>query len=149
MSIRSVGYSVDEDFLLCQMYLDISQDPITGVYQSSDQFWSRVVDTYNNAKVFNWEIRNKKSLQHRFANIEKAVKKLNGCVRQVEMLRPSGASEQDIVSIYFVVTYILFVYIYLLFSLSFFKHCSLHKQKFYLCKIQTSKKDLNLIMCGL
>ncbi|XP_009619592.1 glutathione S-transferase T3-like [Nicotiana tomentosiformis] len=98
MSIRSVGHSVDEDLLLCQMYLDISQDLITGVYQFRDQFWSRVVDAYNNAKVFNWEIRNKKSLQHRFANIEKAVKKLNRCVRQVEMLRPSGASEQDILT---------------------------------------------------
>lgn len=31
-------------------------------------------------------------------NIEKAVRKLNGCVRQVEMLRPSGASEQDILT---------------------------------------------------
>ncbi|XP_009603854.3 uncharacterized protein LOC107766721 [Nicotiana tabacum] len=30
--------------------------------------------------------------------IEKAVRKLNGCVRQVENLRPSGAFEQDILT---------------------------------------------------
>ncbi|XP_059311010.1 uncharacterized protein LOC132062454 [Lycium ferocissimum] len=34
MSTRSTGYSTNEDMLLCQVYLDVSQDPITGVHQS-------------------------------------------------------------------------------------------------------------------
>ena len=36
MSIRSSGYTQDEDKLLCQVYMEISQDPIKGVYQSAD-----------------------------------------------------------------------------------------------------------------
>ncbi|XP_019238013.1 PREDICTED: uncharacterized protein LOC109218137 [Nicotiana attenuata] len=96
MSIRSAGYSVNEDILLCRMHLDVSQDPITGVNQSRDQFCGRVVDAYNNTKEDFWESHTKKSLQHRMQMIEKAIRKLNGCVRQVENLHPSGASEQYI-----------------------------------------------------
>lgn len=31
--------------------MEISQDPITGVYQTSDQFWSRVADAYEAGKM--------------------------------------------------------------------------------------------------
>lgn len=43
---RSLGYSPEEDKILCQVYIEISQDPIVGAYQSSDRFWDRVVDAY-------------------------------------------------------------------------------------------------------
>ncbi|KAK6780801.1 hypothetical protein RDI58_022985 [Solanum bulbocastanum] len=39
---RSSEYSLNEDKLLCQIYVDISQDPITGICQSYDQFWVRI-----------------------------------------------------------------------------------------------------------
>ena len=99
MSIRSSSYTVTEDVLLCQVYLDISQDPITGRYQSQDQFWSRVEEAYNNNKQENWAPRYKRSVQSRMTIITSEVKKLNGCVRQIESMNPSGASNQDIVSI--------------------------------------------------
>ena len=38
MSFRASGYSVEEDILLCQLYIEISQDPISGVHQTSDCF---------------------------------------------------------------------------------------------------------------
>ncbi|XP_019262505.1 PREDICTED: glutathione S-transferase T3-like [Nicotiana attenuata] len=98
MSGRPAGYTANEDKLLCQVYLDVSQDPVTGIYQSKDNFWNRVVAAYNRGKEENWVERNQRSVQCRLQTIEKAVRKLNGCVRQVENLHPSGASEKDIIA---------------------------------------------------
>ncbi|KAG5625128.1 hypothetical protein H5410_010346 [Solanum commersonii] len=64
---RSSGYSLNEDKLLCQIYVDISQDLITGICQSYDQFWVRIEQSYNNLKEESWIYRNKKSLQCRIA----------------------------------------------------------------------------------
>ena len=99
MSIRSSGYTQDEDKLLCQVYIEISQDPIKGVYQSADQFWSRVEEAYHNGKIETWSDRSKRSIQARVQTIEKAARKLHACIRQCENRRPSGASNKDIVSI--------------------------------------------------
>ena len=98
MSSRGTAYLPTEDQLLCQIYIDISQDPITGRNQSGKRFWSRVEETYNESKQASWEQRTLRSLQSRMQTIEKATRKLNGCIRQVELYNPSGASEQDIVS---------------------------------------------------
>ncbi|KAK6794026.1 hypothetical protein RDI58_007479 [Solanum bulbocastanum] len=144
---RSSGYSLNEDKLLCQIYVDISQDPITGICQSYDQFWVRIEQSYNNLKEESWIYRNKKSLQCRIALIEKAVRKLSACIRQIENLHPSGASDIDIVSDYFLTTYNVFLYIYLHNFDSYF--CRLIKQKYYLCKNQLIKKVLSLIMYGI
>ena len=100
MSIRSSRYTITEDVLLCQVYLDISQNPIMGRYQSLDRFWTRVEEKYNETKNQQWEYRNKRSVQSRMQNIITEVKKLNGCLKQIENLNPSGASDEDIVSIY-------------------------------------------------
>ena len=99
MSIRSSGYSYAEDVLLCQVYMEISQDPIVGVFQTSNSFWSRVEEKFNAAKDATWEERTKRSLQCRYQTIEKAVRKLTGCIRQIENMHPNGASNTDIVSI--------------------------------------------------
>ncbi|XP_021598874.1 glutathione S-transferase T3-like [Manihot esculenta] len=98
MTSRSAGYSTNEDVLLCGVYLDVSQDPIVGKQQSSQRFWSRVAEAYELAKNECWESRNPRSLQCRLQVIEKAIRKLNGCYRQVENLHPSGASEQDLLN---------------------------------------------------
>ena len=98
MSSRSSGYSPAEDVMLCQIYMDISQDPIVGVNQSATRFWSRVEETYNANKQETWEHRSRRSLQARVQTIEKATQKLHGCIRQIENLNPSGALDQDIAS---------------------------------------------------
>ena len=54
----------------------------------------------NKAKKELWEYRNKRSVQARIQTIEKATRKLNACLKQFENMIPSGASYQDIVSIY-------------------------------------------------
>ncbi|KAG2309043.1 hypothetical protein Bca52824_028791 [Brassica carinata] len=96
MPLRSAGYTQEEDKFLCQVYMEISQDPITGVYQTSDQFWSRVADAYEAGKNASWNERTKKSIHCRIQTIEKATKKLHACLKQCENRRPSGASNNDI-----------------------------------------------------
>ena len=46
-----------------------------------------------------WEEHSKRSVQARIQAIKKAVRKLNGCIKQVENMHPSRASSEDIVSI--------------------------------------------------
>ncbi|XP_020262906.1 glutathione S-transferase T3-like [Asparagus officinalis] len=96
MSVRSTGYTVTEDVLLCQVFLDISQDPIIGRNQSRDAFWSRVEDKYNELRDQHFEMRTSRSIRSRMEIISNEVRKLNACLRQVENLNPSGASDEDI-----------------------------------------------------
>ncbi|KAK6131080.1 hypothetical protein DH2020_035175 [Rehmannia glutinosa] len=96
---RSASYDRNEDIHLCHVYLDISQNPIIGINQSKDQFWSRVAESYNSTKPYTIvQERNKRSLQCRMQVILHAVSKFRGCVRQIEILNPGGASEQDILN---------------------------------------------------
>ncbi|KAK3221939.1 hypothetical protein Dsin_008964 [Dipteronia sinensis] len=64
-----------------------------------DMFWARVENDYNNNKPdFITELCNKRSLQCRMQTILSAIGKFRGCLRQIETLKPSGASEADIVN---------------------------------------------------
>ena len=65
MSVRSSGYTITEDVLLCQVFLDISQDPIIGRNQSRDAFWSRVEDIYNELRDQHFEVRTSRSISSR------------------------------------------------------------------------------------
>ncbi|KAK3188211.1 hypothetical protein Dsin_027772 [Dipteronia sinensis] len=92
---RTSSYTHAKDTHLCHIYLDVSQNPIIGIYQSKDMFWARVENDYNNNKPdFITELRNKRSLQCRMQTILTAIGKFRGCLRQIE--KPSGASEADI-----------------------------------------------------
>ncbi|KAL5553590.1 hypothetical protein UlMin_040991 [Ulmus minor] len=95
---RSSSYTNEEDLHICHVYLDISQNPIVGINQSKDQFWARIEYDYNNpqSEFTITQSRPKRSLQCRMQVILTAVGKLRGCIRQIENLNPSGASEQDI-----------------------------------------------------
>ncbi|KAK6164230.1 hypothetical protein DH2020_001094 [Rehmannia glutinosa] len=96
---RSASYNRNEDIHLCLVYLDISQNPIIGINQSKDQFWSRVEESYNSTKPYTIvQERSKRSLQCRMQVILQVVSKFRGCVRQIENLNPSGALEQDILT---------------------------------------------------
>ncbi|XP_073057026.1 uncharacterized protein [Primulina eburnea] len=69
-SARSASYSYQEDMHLCHVYLDISQDPIKGINQSRNQFWTRVEESYNNSRTSDMtEVRNKRSVQSRMQMI--------------------------------------------------------------------------------
>ena len=95
-TIRSGSYSIEEDTHLCHVYLDVSQNPVIGINQSRDRFWTRVQVEYE--KYFHSQPRPKRSLQARMTSILAAVSKLKGFVNQIQNKNPSGASEQKIVS---------------------------------------------------
>ncbi|KAL5738717.1 hypothetical protein ACOSP7_031478 [Xanthoceras sorbifolium] len=96
---RSASYSNEEDQLLCHIYLDVSQNPIIGRDQFMQQFWSRIETEYHKAlPVHITIVRPWRSLQKRMQVIMAAIGKLRGCIRQIEYLKPSGASEQDVLN---------------------------------------------------
>lgn len=43
------------------IHISFGQDPIQGIYQSSYQFWSRVMQAYENGKDTSWAERTKRS----------------------------------------------------------------------------------------
>lgn len=98
-SFRSSSYSKEEDKHLCQVYLHVSQNPIIGINQSKDQFWQRISDEYHSDANVVTTSRPIGSLRKRMTLILGACSKFKACIRQVELLNPSGASEKDIVSI--------------------------------------------------
>nr|XP_004309421.2 PREDICTED: uncharacterized protein LOC101314716 [Fragaria vesca subsp. vesca] len=89
------NFSIQEDELLCHIYLEISQDPIDGVNQKKDKVWARITELWNQDKDEN-QTRTSKSLQSRFVDLTYCVSKFRGVVRQVEDDNPSGANEKDI-----------------------------------------------------
>ena len=100
MACRGVGYSNTEDIILGESFLKITQDPIIGRYQSSDRFWKRVGETYNERVSNDYEQRTVRSLQSRISTITVEMKRLNACLRQIEYTKPSRKSNEDIVSFY-------------------------------------------------
>ena len=100
-TLRNASYSNEEAQLLCCVYLDVSQNPIIGINQSSLQFWSRIETEYHmTLPTHITQVRPRRSLTARMQVINAAISKLRGCVRQIENLNPNGVSEQDIVSIF-------------------------------------------------
>ena len=100
MACRGVGYSNTEDIILGESFLETTQDPIIGRYQSSNRFWERVGETYNEQVSNNYEQRTVRSLQSRISTITVEMKRLNACLRQIEYTKPSRKSNEDIVSFY-------------------------------------------------
>ncbi|KAG8366915.1 hypothetical protein BUALT_Bualt16G0017600 [Buddleja alternifolia] len=96
MSSRSTNYRFDEDYLLCHICLDVSQDPITGNNQTKNRLWNRITQLYNETKDVSMEERSRRSLDSHFKAIEKGVRRLIQCIKKVELYNPNGASEQDI-----------------------------------------------------
>ena len=98
MSSRQKNYANDEDILLCQVYMQILQDPIIGTYESSNLLWKRVEDAFIKDKDPAWPRRTQRSMQARIQTIEKATKKFRECIQAAEARNQNGASYVDIVS---------------------------------------------------
>ncbi|XP_020250128.1 uncharacterized protein LOC109827528 [Asparagus officinalis] len=95
-SVQGKSFSNQEDQFLCLAWLEISQDPVSGTCQKKDKMWERITAVFHE-KVGDRQ-RSPKSLEYRMDAIKKAAKKFRGCVRQIERLNPSGASEIDILT---------------------------------------------------
>ncbi|XP_028077215.1 glutathione S-transferase T3-like [Camellia sinensis] len=93
---RGQAFLIEEDKNLCNAWLEISQDPIRGTNQKKEKLWERISAKYHELlPSYNSGSRTTKSLQCCMALIMKAINKFQGCVRSVERLNPSGASEID------------------------------------------------------
>ncbi|KAG8390428.1 hypothetical protein BUALT_Bualt01G0082300 [Buddleja alternifolia] len=98
MSGRTANCRDDEDVILCQAYMEVSQDPITGISQTSKRFWARVTAIFNKSKNPSYADRGQRSLQCRYSDIEAGVKRLLHSIKHVESQNPSWASEETIVN---------------------------------------------------
>ncbi|KAG8377274.1 hypothetical protein BUALT_Bualt08G0012300 [Buddleja alternifolia] len=115
MSGPTANYRDDEDGILCQTYMEVSQDPITEISRTSNRFWARVTTIFNNSKNSSYADRGQRSLQCRYSDIEVGVKRLVHSIKHVESQNPSGASKQTI-----------------LFEISAFDICEVEEAKAYL-----------------
>ncbi|XP_020272029.1 glutathione S-transferase T3-like [Asparagus officinalis] len=97
-SSRGKSFLQEEDQVLCATWLEISQDPVMGSNQKKDKLWERISALFHEriSNICNAQ-RTPKSLSCRMQLIMKAISKFRGCIRQVERLNPSGASELDII----------------------------------------------------
>jgi hypothetical protein len=87
-------FSPTEDETLCCPYLSVSKDPIVGVNQKMESYWTRITKFYNeNKKTEN--ARSLLSLQHRWADIQKGTTCFCGIYAEIERRNQSGKSEDD------------------------------------------------------
>lgn len=98
MVSRGPSFTPEEDIALSHSWLDGSRDPVPGIALKRDTLWDAITDCYESRKPSHLPIRTTKSLQCRWNAISTAVRKLQGCVRQVESSNPSSLSEVDVVS---------------------------------------------------
>ena len=102
---RQANYSEDEDYLIACAYVNVSVDPIKGVGQKSETFWTRVLEKYVIlSEKYHFEngveipVRNKESIEQRWKKkISKPVQLWNKLYRQVKSLPQSGWNEDNYV----------------------------------------------------
>ncbi|KAG3173928.1 hypothetical protein PC128_g18187, partial [Phytophthora cactorum] len=104
---RGANYKPVEDKVLCEAWLSVSCDPINGIYQFGDDFYSKVKE------AFDTELARLKStvaehlissLNSRFQTSSQAVSKFVACHEKVLRVCQSGRSpadqEHDAVALY-------------------------------------------------
>ncbi|KAI2502811.1 No apical meristem-associated C-terminal domain [Fragilaria crotonensis] len=100
---RQANYSEDEDYLIACAYVNVSVDPIKGVGQKADAFWTRVLEKYvilsekyladNGVEI---PVRNKDSIEQRWKKtISKSVQIWNKFYRQLKSVKRSGWNEDN------------------------------------------------------
>ncbi|GJN36756.1 hypothetical protein PR202_gb25650 [Eleusine coracana subsp. coracana] len=89
-----VGFTQEEDKVLCSAFLNIGKDPITGVGQSLGSYNKRFHDYYN---MFKPEGSNRSQLavQNRWTSIKKSVSKFSRIKSAIDRRNESGKNEQD------------------------------------------------------
>ena len=100
-SIRTGSYTQDEDKLICQAWMEISQDPRTGAQQKGLVFWTRVHKTFHERKMFEpYQITSNRgigSIQKRWLFIQQECNKYCAAFESVEARPVSGLGVGDMV----------------------------------------------------
>ncbi|XBI10600.1 hypothetical protein VPH35_137838 [Triticum aestivum] len=98
-SIRTGSYTQDEDKLICQAWMEISQDPRTGAQQKGIVFWTRVHKTFHERKMFEpYQITSNRgigSIQKRWLFIQQECNKYQAAFESVEARPVSGLGVGD------------------------------------------------------
>ena len=93
-SKKGKNFSVHEDEVLTDAYLEVTQDPIVGTDQRGGSYWKRIHD-YFHANMIEESDRNQNSLQHRWAVINEQVSKFCAALTQIENRNQSGTTQVD------------------------------------------------------
>lgn len=94
---KAGNYTMHEDVLLCNTWLQVSRDATVGGNQCRDAYWIRMkehFDLYNKNGVD----RTKRSLRSRWLTINKDCQKWTATLKAVDTLNPSGTNDRDRVS---------------------------------------------------
>lgn len=98
---RSVNYTVQDDLLLCETYLNVSLDAAVATAQTFNAYWDRMKEYYDTHNKSGIE-RSNRSLRSRWSLINTDCQKWAGAMAAVDALNPSGTNDVDRVSVSFV-----------------------------------------------
>lgn len=91
---KKKNYTEEEDFALPKSWKVVSEDPIKGTDQSSNDFWTNV-RAHASLSLPSFEHRFQDSLRQRFGTISRTISKFSGCYASVMRLNQSGKSNED------------------------------------------------------
>nr|GEX80253.1 kinetochore protein Nuf2-like isoform X1 [Tanacetum cinerariifolium] len=88
------AWTQNEELLLAESFIQISEDPKTGCHQQKDTFWYKILDVYNTeAKRRGFIERTKNMLTGKWTPMNASIQKFNQLV--AKMLALSGESDED------------------------------------------------------
>lgn len=93
---RGANFSDNSLKQLCKSWLQVSQDPVFGIDQKGSTFWACITADHNK-RVSPSEIRTVKSLESRWASLNRSMARFAGYVEQIRGLRDTGKGPDDIV----------------------------------------------------
>ena len=135
----------DEELLLAECFIQISEDPKRGAGQSKETFWYRVLNVYNmEAEKHKWTIRTKNMLTGKWTPMNKEVTKWNSLVNETSVM--SGESDKDFMAmvhtLYKTVKIVHFMYFLFLMTFSYIFYFYVYVLGFYFYV-----KNLINVMC--
>ncbi|XP_057418908.1 glutathione S-transferase T2-like [Lotus japonicus] len=88
----------NDDIILLQTWLNISNDSVTGTDQKEETFWRRIEHQYNKYRKIGSSEKKWAQLKAHFHTLSKAVSTFVGCYKKVTNPPKSGYSERDIMA---------------------------------------------------
>uniref|UniRef100_A0A8I7B1J5 No apical meristem-associated C-terminal domain-containing protein n=1 Tax=Hordeum vulgare subsp. vulgare TaxID=112509 RepID=A0A8I7B1J5_HORVV len=91
---RAGNYTINDDKLLCNTWLQVSRDPSIGGDQSRDAYWGRMKEYFDAQNVSGID-RSERSLRSRWSTINSDCQKWAAAQKAVDKFNPSGTNEDD------------------------------------------------------
>jgi hypothetical protein len=87
------NYTKKDDVQLCDLWLNVTQDPVVGTNQTGNGFWNRVTKNY--MKALPNVPRTVVGLKSCWATIQGFINKFAGCLNQINNRNQSGTTNED------------------------------------------------------